>query len=121
VSTRLVWVILFAVAVGLVAFFSLRSVQSGAASNQLVATLAAAQQVLAQRHPDSRFHVRFARPAPKVSNLVVTIEPAHADSAAVTALVESVEQVVRNRPELTRFDSLVVVVAGRVVRSGALR
>jgi len=117
VDTRLVWVLLFAVAVGLLVLFSLRSIQPGTAAGRLVARMAAAQESLARRYPDSGFRLQLVRPAPGVTNLVVTVRPPHADSTLVAALIEDMELVVRQYLDPDRFDTLVLAVAGKVVRT----
>jgi hypothetical protein len=117
VNTRLVWVILFAVVVGLLAFFSLRSLQSGAPANALVVRLAATQQALGRGLPDNRFRVQLSRPTDDVRNLVVTIQPARTDSATIAALVDGTERIVREETDLSGFDSLVIAVFDRVVRT----
>ncbi len=97
--------------------FSLRSLQSGTAANELVAGMAAAQQSLARQHPDTRFELRLSRPAPGIVNLIVNIEPSHVESTLVTTLVSDAEQAVRQSMDLTRLDTLVLAVTGTVVRS----
>ncbi|MEO0078303.1 MAG: hypothetical protein ABIK86_04800 [candidate division WOR-3 bacterium] len=115
-NTRLVWVVLFAVVVGLLVLFSLRSLQSGTAANKLVTGMSAAQQLLARQHPDIRFELRLARPAPGIVNLVVNIEPPHTESTLVTTLVSDAEEAVRQSVGLTRFDTLVIAIASTITR-----
>ncbi len=116
-NTRLVWVILFAVAVGLLVLFSLRSVQSGTTVSRLVAQTAAAQESLARKYPESSLSLlRTIQPAPGVTNLVVDVRPPKTDSTPIATFLADVELVVRQNLDLNQFDTLLLCVAGQVVR-----
>jgi hypothetical protein len=117
VTTRLVWVILFAVVVGLMLLFLTRSVQSGSRVGRLVEQMAATQQTLTREYPDSRFRVQVLTPRRSVRELVVSIQPGRADSASTATIAESTLAVVRRTVDLSGFDSLVVTVSGKAVRS----
>ena len=115
--TRLIWVILFAVLVGALLLFSLRTMQSGTKLNQRLVEVQQARETLSGMFPDSRFRIQFSAPRPGVRNLVVTIQPGHADSGAVARMVESAESVVRQKVDLSGYDSLVVAVFDSIYRT----
>ena len=115
--TRLIWVILFAVLVGALLVFSLKTMQTGTKLNQRLVEIQQAREALSGMFPDSRFRIQFSAPKPGVRNLVVTIQPGHADSSAVARMVESAESVVRRKVDLTGYDSLVVAVFDSVYRA----
>ena len=119
--TRLIWVILFAVLVGALVIFSLKSLQTGTRLKQHLAEVAGARETLSGMFPDSRFRIQFSTPNPGVRNLVVTIQPGRADSSSVAAQVDSAESVVRRRVDLSEYDSLVVAVFDRVYRAVPVR
>lgn len=108
--TRLIWVILFAVLVGALVLFSLKSMQTSTRLNQRLGELEQARETLSRMFPDSRFRVQFSAPKPGIRNLVITIQPGHADSSTITQMVESAESVARRKVDLTGYDSLVVAV-----------
>jgi hypothetical protein len=115
--TRLIWVILFAVLVGAILLFSLKTMQTGNKLNQRLAEVEQAREALSGMFPDSRFRIQFSAPKPGVRNLVVTIQPGNADSGAVARMVESAETVVRRKVDLTGYDSLIVAVFDSVHRT----
>jgi len=115
--TRLVWVILFAVVVGLMLLFLMRSFQSGPRAGRLVEQMAATRQTLAREFPDSRFQVRVVAPGRSVREMVVSITPGPADSALAAAIAESAVAVARRTIDLSGFDSVVVTVSGKTARS----
>ena len=115
--TRLIWVIVFAVLVGAVLLFFARSMQTGTKLNQRLAEVQQTRETLSGMFPDSRFRVQFSAPKPGIRNLVVTIQPGHADSSAVAQMVEAAESVVRRKVDLTGYDSLVVAVFDSVCRA----
>jgi hypothetical protein len=114
--TRLVWVIIFALLIGALVIVSLRSLP-GARVNQRLVEAEQAREALSRLFPDSRFRIQFSTPNPDVRNLVVTIQPGRADSAAVAEQADSAMSVVRRRVDLTAYDSLVVAVFDRVYRT----
>ena len=111
-STRLVWVILFAVAVGLVLLFLMRSFQSAPAANRLARQMAAAQQALSLQFPGTRFQLQVRTIVPATRVLVISVQPAGADSTARAAMAETAFAIVQRMVDLARFDSLEVVMAG---------
>jgi hypothetical protein len=115
--TRLIWVILFAVLVGALVVFSLKSMQTGTKLNQRLAEVQQAREALSGMFPDSRFRIQFSAPKPGIRNLVVTVQPGHADSSAVARMVEAAESIVRRKVDLTGYDSLVVAVFDSVYRA----
>jgi len=115
--TRLIWVILFAVLVGVLVVFSLRTMQTGTRLNQRLAGIQRARETMSGMFPDSRFRIQFSTPHPGVRNLVVTIQPGHPDSGTVARMVEAAESVARRKIDLTGYDSLVVAVFDSVYRS----
>jgi hypothetical protein len=115
--TRLIWVIVFAVLVGVIVVFSLKTMQTGNKLNQRLAEVEQARKTLSGMFPDSRFRIQFSTPNPGVRNLVVTIQPGRADSSSVAAQVDASESVVRRRVDLTGYDSLIVAVFDRVYRA----
>jgi hypothetical protein len=119
--TRLIWVILFAVLVGVLLVFSLKTMQTGTKLNQRLVEVQQARETLTGMFPDSRFRIQFSTPKPGVRNLVVTIQPGRADSSSVAAQVDSAESVVRRRVDLAGYDSLVVAVFDRVYRTAPAR
>jgi hypothetical protein len=118
--TRLIWVIVFAVLVGALVIVSLKSLPGARVNRQLV-EVGQAREILSRMFPDSRFRVQLSNPAPGVRNLVVTIQPGRADSAAVAAQVDSAEWVTRQRVDLSGYDSLVIAVFDRVYRAVPVR
>lgn len=114
------WVIIFALLIGALALFTLKSLPGTRLSKQLV-EVAAADKSLIGMFPDSRFRIQFSTPNPGVRNLVVTIQPGRADSASIAAQVDSTESVVRRDVDLTRYDSLVIAVFDRVYRTIPVR
>lgn len=110
------WVIIFALLIGALAIFTLKSLPGSRLSSQLV-EVAMSDKALAGMFPDSRFRIQFSTPNPGVRNLVVTIQPGRADSMSVAAQVDSVESVVRRDVDLTHYDSLVIAVFDRVYRT----
>ena len=118
--TRLVWVIIFALFIGVLAYFTLRSL-SGTRANPQLAQIVQAHDILSRRFADSRFRIQFSTPHPGVRNLVVTIQPGPADSASVAAQTDSAESIVRRTVDLSRYDSLVVAVFDRVYRTVPVR
>jgi len=119
--TRLVWVIIFAVLVGLLVVFSVKTLQSGNRLNQRLVEVQRARETLSAAFPDSRFRIQFSAPRPGVRDLVVTIQPGNADSVVIARMVDSAESVVRRRVELTGYDSLVVAVFDSVYRTVPVR
>jgi hypothetical protein len=115
--TRLIWLIVFAVLVGALLLFSLKTMQTGNKLNQRLAEVEQAREALSGMFPDSRFRIQFSTPNPGIRNLVVTIQPGRADSSSVTAQVDAAESVVRRSVDLTGYDSLVVAVFDRVYRA----
>ncbi|HTW90396.1 MAG TPA: hypothetical protein VMH22_01625 [bacterium] len=115
-TTRLVWVILFAVLIGAIVLFSLKSLPAARVTRQ-VAEAEQVRAVLSRMFPDSRFRVQFSIPNPRIHNLVVTIQPGQADSTAIASQVDSAEAVMRRGVDLNGYDSLVVAVFDRVYRT----
>ena len=115
--TRLIWVIVLALLVGALLLFLVKTMQSGMKANPQLAEIAAAHQQLSASFPDSRFRIQLSRPAPNVRNLVVTIQPGKADSARLTAMVETAAATVRGKVDLSGYDSLLVAVFDSVWRS----
>lgn len=115
--TRLIWVIVFAVLVGALLVFSLKTMQTGTKLNQRLVEVQQARETLSGMFPDSRFRIQFSTPRPGIRNLVVTIQPGNADSSAVARVVEAAETVVRHKIDLTGYDSLVVAVFDRIYRA----
>lgn len=118
--TRLIWVIVFALLVGALVIVSLRSLP-GTRVNRHLVEVGQAREALSRMFPDSRFRIQFSNPTPGVRNLVVTIQPGRADSAAVAVQVDSAESVTRKRVDLSSYDSLVIAVFDRVSRAVPLR
>jgi hypothetical protein len=114
--TRLVWVIIFALLIGAIVLFSLKSLP-GTRVNQRLIEIEKARAALSALFPDSRFRVQLSNPNPGVRDLVVTIQPGRADSSSVAAQVDSAESVVRRRVDLAGYDSLVIAVFDHVYRS----
>jgi len=114
--TRLVWVIIFAVLVGALVLFSLKSLP-GNRLNQRLVEVERARETLSGMFPDSRFRIQPSTPNPGIRNLVVTIQPGRADSSAVESQVDAAESVVRRKVDLAGYDSLVVAVFDRVYRA----
>lgn len=114
--TRLIWVIVFALLIGALIVISLKSLPGTRVNRQLVEA-EQAHQTMSRMFPDSRFRIQFSTPNPGVRNLVVTIQPGRADSSSIAAQVDSAESVVRQRVDLTPYDSLVVAVFDRVYRA----
>jgi len=115
--TRLIWVIIFAVLVGALVVFSLKSMQTGARINRRLAEVQQAREALSRMFRDSRFRIQLSTPTPDVRNLVVTIQPGRVDSASVAAQVDSAESVTRQKVDLASYDSLVIAVFDRVYRT----
>ncbi len=115
--TRLIWVILFAVLVGVLLVFSLKAMQTGNKLTRRLGEVEQARETLSGMFPDSRFRIQFSAPKPGVRNLVVTIQPGHSDSVGVARMVGSAESVVRGKVDLTGYDSLVVAVFDSVYRT----
>jgi hypothetical protein len=119
--TRLIWVILFAVLVGALVLFSLKSMQTGTKLNQRLGELEQTRETLSGMFPDSRFRVQFSAPKQGIRNLVITIQPGHADSGTIARMAESAESVARRNIDLTGYDSLVVAVFDSVYRAAPAR
>jgi hypothetical protein len=115
--TRLIWVVILVLLLGVLFLFFARTMQSGAKANPRIAEISAVQQELSSRFPDSRFRILISRPGPEVRNLVVTIQPGKADSARLAEMVESSIAVLRSRIKLVGYDSLLVAVFDSVWRA----
>jgi hypothetical protein len=119
--TRVIWVIIAVLVVGIVFLFLVRIARSGSSAGARLTEISRAHGELAARFPDSRFRIQLSRPRPEVRNLVVTIQPGRADSARLVEMVESTISVLRSRVELTGYDSLLVAVFDSVWRSEPAR
>ncbi len=115
--TRLIWVILFAVVVGLMLLFLVRAFQSGTGINQHLEQLNAARLNLEERYTGSSISFR-ARPSGSGGrNLAVIVEPDH---AAPDEMADSILAVVRRDVDLTGYDSVVVMIADSAIRAAAV-
>jgi hypothetical protein len=118
--TRLIWVILFAVIIGLLAVFTLRMLQSGAKPTADMLDLAAARAELEQRYPRAWFEIRVVTPEENVRNLVVKVEPGR-ESADPDAMLNNVVTIVEDEIDLSGLDSLLVLYNDSLARALALR
>jgi hypothetical protein len=114
--TRLIWVIVFAVLVGALVLVSLRSLP-GNRVNQRLVEIEQAREAMSGMFPDSRFRIQFSTPNPGVRNLVVTVQPGRADSSSVASQVDAAESVMRQKVDLSGYDSLVIAVFDSVHRA----
>lgn len=117
--TRLVWVILFAVVVGLVLLFLVRAFQSGSAANQRLAELEATRALLSKRFPDREFSLRLSASGSGARNLVILVRPGLAP--AVDATFDSILAVAAEKLRDSGYDSILVRIQDRVVRRQRLK
>ena len=120
-TTRMIWVLIFAVLVGVMLWLFARSFRSGGPVNQVLLDIGRANETLSGQYPGYRFVFRSMAPRPGVRNLVVAVESKRPGADITSTAVDSVLVVSRNVIHLRGFDSLVVVVAGEPVRSELAR
>jgi len=118
--TRLIWVILFAVIIGLLVLFTLRTLQSGVKPVAHVMDLAAARGDLEERFPRASFEVRMTFPREGRRNLVVSVEPGR-ESSEPDAMLNIVVSVVEDEVNLADFDSLLVFFSDSLARAVRLK
>jgi len=114
--TRLIWVILFAVAVGLLTVFGLRLIRTGAGPTALVLDLGAVRREMKGQFPRADFEIRVVTPAKGRRNLVLRIEPGR-EPATPDRMLGYAEAAVREEVNTTGFDSLFLFISDSLARS----
>jgi len=118
--TRLIWVILFAVIIGLLAIFTIRGLQQGTNAALGAEDLDKARRELEHRYPRAYFTVRLLLPAPKVRNLMVTVRPGPY-VAELDAMLDRVQTILDDELDLGTYDTLKLLVADSLARTLPLR
>jgi len=118
--TRLIWVILFAVIIGLLAIFTMRGLQQSTNAALGAEELDKARRELEHRYPRAFFTVRLHVPAPKVRNLAVTVRPGPY-AGELDAMLDRVQTILEDELDLATYDTLKVYVADSLARTLLLR
>jgi hypothetical protein len=119
--TRLVWVVIFAVLVTLLAVWSMKTLQSGSKLTGRLAEVQQAHDDLVKQYPDSRFKLQLSSPKTGIRNIVVTVQPNSSDSAFLDRMADSTITIIRNSMNLSGLDSIVVAVFDRPFRTAPAR
>jgi hypothetical protein len=115
--TRLLWVIIFALAVGAVLLIFARAFTTADPVSRRLVAIARSGEELGRRFPGHRFRVQVSSPGPNRREVVLSIQPGAADSAELAALPDSAADWLLGRLDLEDFDSLRVALFDSVVRT----
>jgi hypothetical protein len=120
VKPRLLWFFITIIIAALVLLALARAWSVGKPTNRRIVAIARAGADLGQRFPGHRFRVQVSAPAPGRRDVVLTIQPGKADSAALAVLPDSAADWLVGRLDLSGFDTLYVAMFDSVVRARPL-
>ncbi len=108
--TRLIWVIIFAVIVGLLLLFTLRSLQRGTSAALGVQELDNARRELEHRFPRAEFTIRLSVTGPDARAVLVNVRPGpYADR--LDSLLDRSRSILEDELAGSGFDSVKLFVA----------
>ncbi len=111
----MIWVVVFVLLTAVVLVVLARAWSAGRPFNRQVVALARSGESLGRRFPGHRFRAQVSAPDSGRREVVLTIQPGAADSAALAALPESAADYLLSRLDLAGFDSLRVALFDSVV------
>jgi hypothetical protein len=117
----MLWVLIFAVLVMVLAVWSLKTLVGGAKVSGRLAEAEKAHEAMVKQYPDCRFKLQVSSPRPGVRNFVVTVQPARTDSTFLDRMADSTIIITREYVGLAGLDSIVVAVFDRPFRTAPAR